>query len=184
MVVQAVFAEWSGIRRGLWAILSWIVYQGAWFLGVWGAGVGFFWLGPVAVMALVGVHVWQSGRKHRLVSLAVLGATGTAVDSLQSFFQVLSFDGSPASWLCPLWITSMWVHLGLMLLGPMGFLSGRWVWAAAFGAIGGPMAYAAGVGLGAAEFGHSSWVSTLALGIVWTFAFPLAVRIMLPRSEA
>lgn len=166
------------MMAALSSLLTFIVLQGAWLLAVWGAAAGRFWLGPAVVALLVAAHLVRSWPRHRVWHLVVLALMGTAVDSLQSFFQVLSFDGAPAVWLCPPWIISLWVHFGLMLLGPLDFLHRRLPLAAALGMIGGPLAYAGGVGMGAASFGLTPALSLGVLAMVWGVACPLAVLIV------
>jgi hypothetical protein len=127
---------------------------------------------------LVAVHAVQAGTGHRLWQLAALALVGTTVDSLQSGFQILTFEGAPSPWLCPPWIVALWVHFGLTLLGPLDFLRGRLPLAALLGAIGGPLAYAGGVGMGAAAFGREPAVSLCVLALVWAAACPLAVSLV------
>ncbi len=167
-------------RSALVSGLTFGALQGAWFLAVWGAASGRFWLGPVVVALLVVAHLVQAWPRHRVWHLAVLALMGTAVDSLQSLFQVLTFDGAPAVWLCPPWIIALWVHFGLMLLGPLDFLHRRLPLAALLGMVGGPLAYSGGVGMGAASFGLTPALSLLVLALVWAVACPLAVIIVTP----
>ena len=163
---------------GVASLATFVVLQGAWFLTVWGAAAGYLWLGPAVVAILAVAHGVQAGSEHRLWQLAALALMGTTVDSLQSGFAILSFAGAPSAWLCPPWIVALWVHFGLMLLGPLDFLRRRLALAALLGAIGGPLAYAGGVGLGAAAFGRAPVVSLCVLALVWAAACPLAVSIV------
>lgn len=117
-------------------------------------------------------------RRQRFVQFVLLGLGGTLLDSLQSVLGVLAFQGAPTPWLCPLWITALWVHYGLMLGGPLAALRGRYVLAALLGLVGGPLAYGAGVQLGAASFGLPNGGSVIAVAVVWGLASPAALWVV------
>lgn len=167
-----------GERPWSWRLLELAVLQAVWLLVVGAAGRGNGWIGPLAVGLLLPVYAARSATPSReLFFFAVLGLGGSLIDSLQGGFGILEFRLRPAEWVCPLWITAMWVHLGMQLRGPLASLVGRPWLAATLGAVGGPLAYWAGVRLGAAQFHPRPVLSVVVIGAVWAIALPLVTRL-------
>lgn len=73
--------------------------------------------------------------------------------------------------LAPYWIVCLWVLFATTLNVSMRWLSGRYLLAAVFGAVGGPLSYLAGAALGAMTFFETTPALT-ALALVWAFVMP------------
>ena len=170
-------------RRTTRLVVEIVLLQVGWFACVGGAARDLHWLGPLVVAFLLAVHLRGSDAPRRdLLLICLLGGVGTVLDSVQSGLGLLGFRGAPAAWLCPPWITALWLHFGVGLRGPMASFATRPWAAAAFGMIGGPLAYWAGVRLGAASFHAEPWWSIASIAIVWGTVFPLALRFAHPPS--
>ncbi len=162
-------------KRGL---LDAALLQVGWFACVGGASIGLYWLGPAVVAVLIAAHLrFSDAPRLDLLLICLLGGVGTVLDSLQSALGFLSFRGAPLEWLCPPWITALWLHFAIGLRGPLSAFAPRPWFAILFGAVGGPLAYWAGVRLGAAGFHENSWVSVVSIAIIWGTVFPLALRL-------
>lgn len=157
---------------------NFLLLQVGWFACVGGAAKGIFWIGPAVVAGLVALHLAMvEDRRRELLLIVGFGAVGTVLDSTLSGLGLLTFAGSPALWLCPLWISALWLHFGASLRGPLAsFRSRPWL-AALFGGVGAPMAYWAGVHLGAAAFHPQPIRSVLAIAAIWGILLPLALAV-------
>lgn len=143
-----------------------------WFACVVGAARGWPAIGPLAVLALIGVHLsQQNDRGRELTLILMVGAIGSMIDSTQALLGVFAFVGAPGVWLCPPWLTSLWLIFGTTFNSSMSWLAGRYRLAVVVGAVSGPFSYYCAVRLGVIEFPHPMFsVATLAL--VWAVTVP------------
>ena len=152
-----------------------VLSQGAWFVTVVGAAHGQAFWGVAAAAAVVGWHLRVSARpgpEARLVMLALL--LGLAVETIalaQGHVRYPAGAWWPAA-LPPYWLIALWGLFAVSLNVALRWLRGRYVLAAAVGAVVGPLSYLSGVRLGAASFvDPAAALFTVALG--WSVALPL-----------
>lgn len=144
-----------------------------WFACVVGAARGYPMLGPLVVVLLLGLHLLltvDTAREVRL--LAIAGVVGSLLDTLMMWSGMYTFVGHPKSWLCPLWITALWINFATTLRSSLSWLLDRYWLAALFGAVGGPLSYYAGARLGALTFPADTQLSLVVLTLVWGLALP------------
>lgn len=150
-----------------------MAFQIAWFASVLGAARGVPWLGPLSVMVVLALHVYQTPRRSAEITLALAAAAfGFVFDSALAaggFFSPVRY-WMPAP-LSPLWMIMLWVNFATLLNGSLKWLQERYALAALFGAVGGPSAYWGGAGLGAAQDALGA-VDILVLSVSWSFAVP------------
>ena len=173
-------------RERLGTLFDAALVQLGWWACVLGAARGDFLLGPAVVTALLAVQTWglpAAARRQAWRRILLLGAAGTAIDSLQGAFGLLSFRGAPADWLAPLWITALWCHF-TTALPAFAPLRSRPLAAGLLGAAGGSLAYAAGGRLGAAVLHSEPWLSLLVIAMVWGIALPVMLRAFVPPPAA
>lgn len=154
--------------------LNFIAFQLGWFACVLGAANGLPWLGPIVVLAAVGLHLARALRplpELRLVVYAML--LGLGVDSLLLATGWLSYpSGMWLPGLAPYWIVAMWGLFATTLNLSLGWLRGRPLLAAVTGAVGGPLSYLAGQKLGGIEL-LAPGPALIALAVAWGVAMPL-----------
>jgi hypothetical protein len=147
-----------------------------WFACVSGAANGMPWIGPMAVLAIVALHLHlaeRPGPEIRLLVSAVL--IGLVADSLLVLTGLVSFpNGTWIEGLAPYWILAMWALFASTLNVSMKWLRNRTWLAAALGAAGGPLAYLAGQQMGAVTF-HHGVAAVAALAVIWAICMPLLV---------
>ena len=188
--------------------------QLGWWACVLGAARGQFLLGPAVVAVLLAVQTLglpAAARRRAWRGMLLLGAAGTAIDSLHGALGVLDFRGAAAGWLgvfcaatdsqhgglgqgaspqaevlgalAPLWITALWCQFATVLPA-FAPLRTRPLVAGLLGAVGGPLAYAGGARLGAAGLHPEPWISLLVIGAVWAVAFPVMLRTLVTPDGA
>lgn len=179
MLISPGQEDHSKERSLMRKIINVIVFQIAWFAAVLGAAHGMPWLGVVAVPLALALHLALSPewRPELLIALSA-AVTGFAFDSVL----VAAGAFSPVPYVFPapfssLWMVMLWVNLAMTLNLSMGWLRGRYVLAAVFGAIGGPMAYYSGAKLGAMTRLPDPG-GLLGIGIAWAIALPLLYRMV------
>jgi hypothetical protein len=153
-----------------------VLFQAAWFAAVLGTARGMLWLGPLAMIPTLAVHLAlqddRKGETRLLLAAGVLGflfdtgfVAGGVFTPLQHLFP------RPFS---PPWMVCLWLNFAATLNVSMAWLRGRFLLAALFGAIGGPLAYYSGAKLGATEALPTS-TGMLLLAIGWGIMTPLLV---------
>jgi hypothetical protein len=157
-------------------LLNVILFQAAWFAAVLGAAVGHGWYGPLAVALAVAVHLALiDERRGELKLLLAAGALGFCFDTALTYAGLFTPRGNllphPFS---PPWMVSLWLNFAATLNVSLAWLRGRYMLAAAFGAVGGPLAYYSGARLGATE-ALPTTTGMLLLAIGWGIMTPLLV---------
>lgn len=155
-------------------LLNIALYQGGWFACVFGAADGYPWLGALAAFVLICVHTALTpNRRAEWILILVVGIFGTVVDSSLMAIGIFEYDaGQWVSWLCPAWMSVMWMQFATLVRYSISWLSGNYLLGSILGAFGGPIAYISGVNLGAASFGVSNTTALASLAVVWAIVIP------------
>jgi hypothetical protein len=159
------------------SVVNFIAFQIGWFAAVVGAGHGMPWLGVLIVplVLLLDLVLSADWRQELIVALAaaVMGFTvDTGLVAAGIFAPVPFLVPRPFS---PLWMVMLWVNQATTLNSCMGWLRGRYLAGALFGAVGGPLAYLSGAKLGAASLPSTDGL--VILGITWAAAFPALLTV-------
>lgn len=159
------------------SVVNFIAFQIGWFAAVLGAGHGMPWLGVaiVPLVLLLNLVLSADWRQELIVALAaaVMGfAVDTGLVAAGVFAPVPYLVSRPFS---PLWMVMLWVNQATTLNSCMGWLRGRYLAGALFGAVGGPLAYLSGAKLGAASLPSTNGL--VILGITWAVAFPALLAV-------
>lgn len=159
-------------------LVNFIAFQVGWFSSVVGAAQQMPWLGPLAFLVVLAIHLRQCRRPDvELVLVIACGALGLFFDSvLVSLGWVTYPSGLFSEYLAPYWIVTMWMLFGTTLNLSMGWLKGRPILAAMLGAIGGPASYVAGQKLGGIVFLDSA-AAIVALAVGWAVFMPLLLAL-------
>jgi hypothetical protein len=159
-------------------VINVILFQVAWFAAVLGAARGMLWLGPVAMIPTLVIHLaFQENRRGEVKLLLVAGLLGFLFDTTfvagGVFTPLQHLFPRPFS---PPWMICLWLNFAATLNVSMAWLRERYILAAAFGAVGGPLAYYSGAKLGATE-ALPTTTGMLLLAIGWGIMTPLLVRL-------
>jgi hypothetical protein len=157
-------------------VINVVLFQAAWFAAVLGVARGMFWLGPLSMIPVLAVHLsLQENLRGEVNLLLAAGLIGFLFDTAfvaGGFFTPLQhLFPRPLS---PPWMICLWLNFAVTLNVSMAWLRGRYILAAAFGAVGGPLAYYSGAKLGAME-ALPTTTGMLLLAIGWGIMTPLLV---------
>ena len=153
-------------------------FNAGWFACVLSAAGGVPWAGLIGVAALVVLHLWMMPHPRREVALLLLaGLVGAIIDSVQMQLGVFSFPGhGPMAWLCPIWLIALWVNFATTFHVSGRWLRGRYLLAAALGALSGPCSYFAGARMGAMRMHPNPTIATAGIALGWAVAMPVLVH--------
>jgi hypothetical protein len=165
-------------RRVAAALMTLVVFEGAWFACVLGAAHGRPWAGTCVALAVVAGFVALSDKPRvdaALVATAV--AIGLVSDGAMAHSGWMSYaEPGPLPSLAPAWIVALWALFAAVLREPMRWLHARLGWAALLGAVGGPASYAAAARMGAIELSQPNR-ALLALAVAWAVVAPLLLAL-------
>lgn len=159
-------------------LANFAIFQVAWLSSVIGGAQEMPWLGPLAVLVAIAVHLRNARKPFEeiilLLSCAVIGA---GFDSALVTSGWVSYkSGQFSAYIAPYWIITMWVLFGTTLNVSMRWMRGRPFVAAVFGLLGGPAAYLAGQKLGGIILVDQA-MALIALGIGWAVIMPVLMRL-------
>ena len=157
-------------------LLNFFAFQFGWFATVLGAAKGMPWIGPIAVLAVVTLHLSLSVRPRSELKLLLSAMlAGLVLDSLLVASGWVAYpNGIVVEGFAPYWIITMWALFATTLNVSMKWMRGRPALAVLMGAFGGPLSYLAGQKLGAISF-NDSVLALVALAFTWGLAMPLLV---------
>jgi hypothetical protein len=159
-------------------VINFVAFQLGWFSSVIGAAKQMPWLGPVAFLVVLLLHLRMVRRPLAEVGLVIAcGIIGMLFDSLLVAAGWVTYpSGLFSDILAPYWIVTMWMLFGTTLNMSLGWLKGRPLLAALMGVIGGPLSYIAGHKLGGIEFlNYHAAIAALAVG--WALFMPLLMTL-------
>lgn len=154
-------------------ITNFVMFQIGWFASVLGGANGVPWLGPIAVLAVVAVHLWLAERAMgELMLITGCAALGAVFDSaLVANGWVGYASGMIGESFAPYWIIAMWMSFATTLNVSLRWLRNMPLLAAGLGLVAGPLTYLGGAGLGGIEFIDQT-AAMVALGIGWAVMLP------------
>lgn len=157
-------------------LANFAIFQVGWLSTVIGAAQQKPWLGPVAALVALAVHLRFARKPFEEVLLVITCALiGASFDSMLVAAGWVSYQsGQFSSFLAPYWIITMWMLFATTLNVSMRWLRGKPGLAASFGLYGGPAAYLAGQALGGIELTNTV-AALAALAVGWAIMMPLLV---------
>ena len=153
-------------------------FKVGWISSVVGGASQLPWVGPIAVLFAISLHLYFARRPQSEILLIVsCGLIGAAFDSFLVAAGWVSYSsGVFFEYAAPYWIIAMWMLFATTPNVSMRWMSGRPMVAAAMGFFAGPMSYVAGNKLGAIEFVNET-AALAALAVGWAVMLPLLMRL-------
>ena len=156
-------------------IVNVLGFKLSWWACVLGAVNGLKYLGPVAMLIFLILHLYlNSTNRSELKLIIIFAFVGTIIDTLMAYSNLIGYVGlySEDIIIAPLWITAMWCGFSALVNHSLAWLKDKWSLAFLFGAIGGPLAYIGGEKLGAIYFNGGFFEILVMLGVVWGVSIP------------
>ena len=155
-------------------LVNFAVFQVAWLSSVIGGAREMPWLGPLAVLVALAVHLRFARKPFEEILLVISCALiGVSFESLLTAAGWVTYkSGQFSDYLAPYWIITMWMLFATTLNVSMRWLRGRPKLAALFGFYGGPAAYLAGQALGGIVL-VNQFAALSALAVGWALMMPL-----------
>jgi hypothetical protein len=155
-------------------LLNLAVFDIAWFASVSGGAREMPWLGPLAVLVAVMLHLRAARNRTEevllILSCAIIGAFFDSF--LVATGWVTYKAGLFSDFLAPFWIITMWMLFATTLNVSMRWLRGKPWLAAVFGLVGGPITYLTGQKIGGIVLSNQ-FAALVALAIGWAIMMPI-----------
>ncbi|MFO1428966.1 MAG: DUF2878 domain-containing protein [Candidatus Competibacteraceae bacterium] len=145
-----------------------------WFACVLGAARNVAWVGTVAALLLIILHLWRRAWPASELRLILLsGGVGLVLDSLPVALGLVAYpSGTIMVNFAPYWIIVLWMLFATTLNSSLSWLQGRLRLAALLGAVAGPLAYYSGARMGGMAL-LEPWPALSVLALGWSLALPL-----------
>ncbi|MFT5286079.1 MAG: hypothetical protein ACI8TQ_002247 [Planctomycetota bacterium] len=161
-------------------LANFILFQVGWFACVMAAGEGHLWLGSIAVLVIVALHLLlitrPSERRWELGYILCVGVIGMLADTGLNLLGATNYPTVETEWslaFAPPFITALWILFATLPNHSLGWLRGRTLLAVIFGAIGGPLAYLGGTRFGAVAVAEEPLLTYGALALEYAIVTPL-----------
>lgn len=154
-----------------------VLFQSLWFAAVLGREE---WLWLVALLLIVHLLLCTD-RRTELKIMLLCGGMGAIVDTALTLAGVFVFTPEPSFLPIPIWLVALWLGFATTLRHSLSPLLQRPAIAIAAAALTAPLSYFAAVRLGAVEFGFSTPITLIVLGILW--APMMAIFIYIYRNN-
>ncbi|MCA8941246.1 MAG: DUF2878 domain-containing protein [Planctomycetes bacterium] len=167
-------------------LVNFVAFQCVWFVVVSTAAERQAWIGIVVAGTWIATHLaFSSRRRLELPTIAIVTATGVAMDQIAVATGIQRFEGGLAIGLVPVWIAALWASFATLLHSSMSWMVGRLVLGAALGAVFGPLAYLGAERLGAIRLGNDPrWLAISGLALEWALVMPVALWVAARRRTA
>lgn len=155
------------------ALINFVLFQIGWFSSVLGGANGMPWLGPLAVLAVVAIHLRLAHRPlPELMLLLGCATIGAAFDSVLVANDLVGYSsGLFAASFAPYWIIAMYMSFATTLNVSLRWLRDRPLTAAVLGLVAGPLTYLGGAKLGGIKFLDQD-AALIVLGAGWALMLP------------
>jgi len=154
-------------------IINFATFEIAWLSSVIGGAREMPWLGPLAVLIALAIHLSVARKPTDEILLILCCAIiGASFDSMLVALGWVNYKtGLFNELLAPYWIITMWMLFATTLNVSMRWLRGKPRLAAYFGLAGGPVTYLAGEKLGGIVLTEPV-AALIALGVGWAVMMP------------
>jgi hypothetical protein len=158
----------------MFLLINLAIFDVAWFSSVVGGAQEMPWLGPLAVLVALVIHLRAARNSTEevllILSCAIIGAIFDSF--LVATGWVTYKAGLFSDVLAPFWIITMWMLFATTLNVSMRWLRGKPWLAALFGLLGGPTTYLTGEKLGGIVLSNQ-FAALVALAIGWAIMMPM-----------
>ncbi len=152
----------------LFTLSNLLMFQLGWFVCVL---FGNPWALLYTLFAVL-VHLSLSPRRAEdVIAICLCLAIGLMHDVFLMAAGLIAFTET-AFW-PPLWLTCLWVLLGITLNHSLRWIYQRPLWSGLLGAVSGPLSYLAGVKLSSAEWSSSLTEVIPIMAVLWLIVLPL-----------
>jgi hypothetical protein len=161
-------------------IFNTLGHQLIWWSSVLGAIFGMPYLGAIVMVPVLTFHLlYTSEMKNEFILILLVAILGTIMDTFYNVFGIVSYTGtySFASWLAPIWITTMWVGFSTTINYSLKKLNKKKYIGFILGAVFGPIAYLAGERYGAISLMQPKFYALIILSLSWGGIIPLLFKI-------
>ena len=110
-------------------IVNVLGFKLSWWACVLGAVNGLKYLGPVAMLIFLILHLYlNSTNRSELKLIIIFAFVGTIIDTLMAYSNLIGYVGlySEDIIIAPLWITAMWCGFSALVNHSLAWLKDKW----------------------------------------------------------
>nr|WP_324258922.1 DUF2878 domain-containing protein [Cellvibrio fontiphilus] len=156
------------MNAGLFTLSNFLLFQLGWFVCVL---LGTQWAIVYTLVATCAHFYFSPSRQDDAIAVLLCIVIGLVHDLLLIHGGYILF-AEANNW-PPVWLSCLWVLMGLTLHHSLGWIYQRPLWAGLLGAVSGPLSYLAGVKLSSAQWSGSLMEVIPIMAVLWLIVLPL-----------
>lgn len=160
-------------------IINVIGFYICWWLTIYGAVSQFYYIGPLATIIFIIVHLKKiTNHKREDIFLFICFFLGLFIETLLLNFNIVIHKGIFVEYnIAPFWSVSLWMCFATTLLHSFKWLSKRYFTSSFLGILSAPMIYFSMQSMGVIEFGVDKYLVVIFSSFMWGLFFPLFIYI-------
>ena len=161
-------------------IINLIGFYICWWLSIFGAVQGKYFLGPISLLMYIIIHFSIiNHHKKEYIYLIFCLFLGFLVDTILLKINFIVYSGylSENYRIAPLWVVTLWISFGLSIFHSFQLLQKNYKSTMLLGTLSGPVIYYSCMKAKIISFEFSLVISLICISIIWSVILPLYVYI-------
>ena len=154
-----------------------------WWLSIYGAYIGHYYIGPLSVIIFLFVHFYKIVyHKYEFYFLLICLLIGFCIDTFFLRYQIINYEGYlPQNYnVAPLWVAFLWVCFGATIYHSFKWAKTRYTLMGILSAISGPVIYLSAEKIGVLIILKNSNLYLIIIAITWSVFIPLLIILLIP----
>ena len=160
--------------KNIFLFVNGIMFYTYWWLSLWGASIGNFYIGPIVAISYFILHfiiVKEKIKELKYLSLCV--CIGFIFESILLYTGFLSYKSMMNFFIVPIWVIILWAGYSLTVFHSFKYMKGRYFLSLIIGALFAPFMHISGDKIEAIILNHDILTSYFVLMLMWSVFFPL-----------
>lgn len=160
--------------KNTFLFINGIIFYTYWWLSIWGASIGNFYIGPAVAVSYFILHfIIVKDKFKEFKNLLFCVFIGFIFESILLYLGFLEYKSMMNSSVIPIWVIILWAGYSLTVFHSFQYIKGRYFLSLIIGALFAPLIHISGAKTGAVVLNYSIATSYFVLMFMWSIALPL-----------
>ena len=160
--------------KKIFLFLNAVTFYIYWWLSLWGASIGNFYIGPIVTISYFVLHfiiVKEKNKEFKYLLFCI--CIGIIFESILLYSGFLSYKSMIDFFAVPIWVIILWAGYSLTVFHSFKYLKGRYLLSLVLGAFFAPLMHISGGKIGAIILNYDNFTSYFILMVMWSVFLPL-----------